>query len=63
MGTKDIKQSLKMKQKHDRNLKFPEDTEPTAVLALGLREMRLGDVKVAMNCINKVRVIFFIILL
>ncbi|XP_076391962.1 outer dynein arm-docking complex subunit 4 [Megachile rotundata] len=53
MGTKDIKQSLKMKQKQDRNLKFAEDTEPTAVLALGLREMRLGDVKIAMNCINK----------
>ncbi|XP_076302952.1 outer dynein arm-docking complex subunit 4-like [Lasioglossum baleicum] len=53
MGTKDIKQSLKMKQKQDRNLQLPEDTEPTAMLALGLREMRIGDVKVAMNCINK----------
>ncbi|XP_031844039.1 outer dynein arm-docking complex subunit 4 isoform X1 [Nomia melanderi] len=53
MGTKDIKQSLKMKQKQDRNLQLPEDAEPTAMLALGLREMRIGDVMVAMNCINK----------
>nr|XP_033340197.1 tetratricopeptide repeat protein 25-like isoform X2 [Megalopta genalis] len=53
MGTKDIKQSLKMKQKQDRNMQFPEDTEPTAMLALGLREMRIGDVMVAMSCINK----------
>ncbi|KZC04227.1 Tetratricopeptide repeat protein 25 [Dufourea novaeangliae] len=53
MGTRDIKQSLKMKQKQDRNLQLPEDTEPTAMLALGLREMRIGDVMVAMNCINK----------
>ncbi|OAD62620.1 Tetratricopeptide repeat protein 25 [Eufriesea mexicana] len=53
MGTRDIKQSLKMKQKQDRNLQLPEDTEPTTMLALGLREMRIGDVKVAMNCINK----------
>lgn len=54
MGTKDIKQSLKIKQKQDRDLQLPEDTEPTAILALGLREMRIGDVKIAMNCINKV---------
>ncbi|KOC71179.1 Tetratricopeptide repeat protein 25 [Habropoda laboriosa] len=53
MGTKDIKQSLKIKQKQDRNLQLPEDAEPTAMLALGLREMRIGDVKIAMNCINK----------
>ncbi|XP_050584956.1 outer dynein arm-docking complex subunit 4 [Bombus affinis] len=53
MGTKDIKQSLKIKQKQDRNLQLPEDTGPRTMLALGLREMRIGDVKVAMNCINK----------
>lgn len=54
MGTKDIKQSLKIKQKQDRNLQLPEDTGPRTMLALGLREMRIGNVKVAMNCINKV---------
>ncbi|XP_053976398.1 uncharacterized protein LOC128875089 [Hylaeus volcanicus] len=53
MGTRDIKLSLKMKQKQDRNLQLPEDTEPSAMLALGLREMRIGDITVAMNCINK----------
>ncbi|CAL7945799.1 unnamed protein product [Xylocopa violacea] len=53
MGTKDIKQSLKMKLKQDRNLQLPDDIEPSAMLALGLREMRIGDISVAMNCINK----------
>lgn len=57
MDTRDIKQSLKMKQKQDRNLQLPENTEPTAMLALGLREMRIGDVKVAMSCINKVHIL------
>lgn len=56
MGTTDIKQSLKMKQRQDRskNLQIPEETEPGALLTLGLREMRFGDVNVAINCINKV---------
>ncbi|KAG7207297.1 hypothetical protein KM043_008965 [Ampulex compressa] len=55
MGTTDIKQSLKMKQRQDRsrNLQIPEETEPAAMLALGLREMRIGDVGIAINCINK----------
>lgn len=56
MGTTDIKQSLKMKQRQDRSrsLQIPEETEPGALLTLGLREMRFGDVNVAINCINKV---------
>lgn len=58
MGTTDIKQSLKMKQRQDRskNLQIPEETEPGALLTLGLREMRFGDVNVAINCINKVSI-------
>ncbi|XP_014467570.1 PREDICTED: tetratricopeptide repeat protein 25 [Dinoponera quadriceps] len=45
MGSTDIKQSLKMKQRQDRsrNLQIPEETEPGALLTLGLREMRFGD--------------------
>ncbi|EFN83352.1 Tetratricopeptide repeat protein 25 [Harpegnathos saltator] len=45
MGSTDIKQSLKMKQRQDRsrNLQLPEETEPGALLTLGLREMRFGD--------------------
>lgn len=56
MGSTDIKQSLKMKQRQDRSksLQIPEETEPGALLTLGLREMRFGDVNVAINCINKV---------
>lgn len=56
MGTTDIKQSLKLKQRQDRSksLQIPEETEPGALLTLGLREMRFGDVNVAVNCINKV---------
>lgn len=56
MGSTDIKQSLRMKQRQDRSrsLQIPEETEPGALLALGLREMRFGDVNVAINCINKV---------
>lgn len=60
MGTTDIKQSLKLKQRQDRSksLQIPEETEPGALLTLGLREMRFGDVSVAINCINKVSTIF-----
>lgn len=56
MGTTDIKQSLKMKQRQDRSkiLQIPVETEPGALLTLGLREMRFGDINVAINCINKV---------
>lgn len=59
-GTTDIKQSLKIKQRQDRSkdLQIPEETEPGALLTLGLREMRFGDVNVAINCINKVHLHF-----
>ncbi|XP_024945006.1 uncharacterized protein LOC107271955 isoform X1 [Cephus cinctus] len=55
MGSRDIKQSLKMKRKEDRSraLQIPEEAEPSAMLALGAREMRSGDVKIAISCINK----------
>ena len=37
MGSKDIKQSLKLKRKHDRSkiLQIPEEAEPSTFLALG----------------------------
>lgn len=56
MGSTDIKQSLKIKQRQDRSrdLRIPEETEPGALLTLGLREMRFGDFNVAISCINKV---------
>lgn len=56
MGSRDIKQSLKMKRRQDRSrdLQIPEEAEPSAMLALGNREMRCGNLNIALNCINKV---------
>lgn len=58
MGNKDIKQSLKLKRKADRsrNLLIPEEAEPGTFLALGEYEMKRGDLKIALNFINKVRI-------
>lgn len=57
MGNKDIKQSLKLKRKEDRsrNLLIPEEAEPGTFLALGEYEMKRGDLRIALNFINKVR--------
>lgn len=56
MGSHDIKQSLKMKRRLDRSraLQIPEETEPGNLLALGNRQMRSGDVNIAMNFVHKV---------
>lgn len=56
MGNKDIKQSLKLKRREDRsrNLMIPEEAEPGTFLALGEYEMKRGDLKIALNFINKV---------
>lgn len=61
LGTKDIKQSLKMKKRQDRShaLQIPEEAEPSTLLALGNNELRSGDVKIALNFVNKVLIIFF----
>ncbi|XP_008551355.2 outer dynein arm-docking complex subunit 4 [Microplitis demolitor] len=55
MGTRDIIQSLKIKRRQDRSkmMQIPEEAEPSAMLALGTREMRSGDLNVAISCINK----------
>lgn len=56
MGNRDIKQSLKLKRKEDRsrNLLIPEEAEPGTFLALGEYEMKRGDLRIALNFINKV---------
>lgn len=56
MGSRDIIQSLKIKRRQDRNkmMQIPEEADPSSMLALGAREMRSGDVNIAINCINKV---------
>ncbi|KAJ9586817.1 hypothetical protein L9F63_019603 [Diploptera punctata] len=55
MGSHDIKQSLKMKRRQDRTraLQIPEEAEPSTLLALGSREMRSGDVRIAINFVHK----------
>ena len=61
MGTRDIKQSLKLKRKQDRSraLQIPEEADPSSMLAHGLRELRCGNVRVAVGCIDKVSFILF----
>ncbi|CAD6234032.1 GSCOCG00012352001-RA-CDS [Cotesia congregata] len=55
MGTRDIIQSLKIKRRQDRSkmMQIPEEAEPSAMLALGTREMRSGNLSIAISCINK----------
>ncbi|XP_018320706.1 tetratricopeptide repeat protein 25, partial [Agrilus planipennis] len=55
MGSKDIKQSLKMKKKMDRSrmLQIPEEAQPGNFLALANYEMLRGDLEKALDCINK----------
>ena len=56
MGSRDIKQSLKLKRKQDRSraLQIPEEAEPGTLLALGNHEMRTGQVSIAINFVDKV---------
>lgn len=56
LGSKDIKQSLKLKRKQDRSkiLQIPEEAEPATFLALGNYEMGRGDLRISLNFISKV---------
>ncbi|XP_075213957.1 outer dynein arm-docking complex subunit 4 [Lycorma delicatula] len=55
MGSRDIKQSLKLKRRQDRSraLMIPEEAEPGTLLALGSHELRTGDVRIAIGFVNK----------
>lgn len=55
-GSRDIKQSLKLKRKQDRSkaLAIPEEAEPGTFLALGNYEMCRGDLQIALDFMNKV---------
>ncbi|XP_060518122.1 outer dynein arm-docking complex subunit 4 [Cylas formicarius] len=55
MGSKDIKQSLRLKRKQDRfrNLQIPEEAEPGTFLALGNYEMSRGDLQIAIDFMSK----------
>ncbi|GJQ83527.1 hypothetical protein Trydic_g10879 [Trypoxylus dichotomus] len=56
-GSRDIKQSLKLKRKQDRSkaLAIPEEAEPSTFLALGNYEMCRGDLQIALDFMNKVK--------
>ncbi|KAJ8681494.1 hypothetical protein QAD02_017281 [Eretmocerus hayati] len=58
MGSRDIKQSLKMKRKHERNkmMQIPDEAEPGSMLALGMKELRCANLCVALSCMNKVNI-------
>lgn len=61
LGSKDIKQSLRLKRKQDRSkfLQIPEEAEPSTFLALGNYEMCRGDLQIATDFISKVISILF----
>lgn len=54
-GSYDIKQSLSMKRRKDRNeaLQIPEEAEPGTLLALGMREFKNGNTEIAVSFISK----------
>lgn len=56
MGSKDIKQSLRIKRKLDRsrNLQMPDEADPTTFLALGNFEMTKEEPSIALSFLNKV---------
>ncbi|KAF5269284.1 hypothetical protein FQR65_LT02585 [Abscondita terminalis] len=55
MGTRDIKQSLKIKRRQDRtkNLEMPDEAEPTTFLGLANFEMNKGEEDIALLFLNK----------
>lgn len=61
MGSRDIKQSLSLKLKQDRSkaLQIPEEADPGTFLALGVHEMKCGDVKIARQFLDKVNTLEF----
>lgn len=59
MGSRDIKQSLKLKRKEDRTkaLQIPEEAEPGTFLALGNYKMNRGDLQIAIDFMTKVQIL------
>lgn len=58
LGSKDIKQSLKLKRRQDRTrvLQIPEEAEPGTFLALGNYKMCRGDLNIAIDFMGKVKI-------
>lgn len=56
LGSRDIKQSLKLKRRQDRTriLEISEEAHPGTLLALAIHRFKTGDVYVAMKFVDKV---------
>lgn len=56
LGSRDIKQSLKLKRRQDRTriLEISEEAHPGTLLALAIHRFKSGDIYVAMKFVNKV---------
>lgn len=55
-GSYDIKQSLNIKRRQDRTqaLQLPDEADPGALFALGLREFKSGNLETAIVFISQV---------
>lgn len=60
-GSFDIKQSLSMKRRQDRTqaLQLPDEADPGALFALGLREFKSGNLETAIVFISQAKFFFF----
>lgn len=56
LGTRDIKQSLKLKRRQDRSriLEISEEAHPGTLLALAIHRFKTGDVYAALKFVDKV---------
>lgn len=56
LGSRDIKQSLKLKRRQDRTrvLEISEEAHPGTLLALAVHRFKAGDIYVAMRFVTKV---------
>ena len=56
LGSRDIKQSLKMKRRQDRSriLEISEEAHPGTLLALAIHRFKTGDVYAALKFVDKV---------
>lgn len=56
LGSRDIKQSLRLKKRQDRTriLEISEEAHPGTLLALAIHRFKTGDVYVALKFVNKV---------
>ena len=64
LGTRDIKQSLKLKRRQDRSriLEISEEAHPGTLLALAIHRFKTGDIYAALKFVDKVPRLYSILL-